>query len=516
MQVPLQIELSQDGYSLQHSHDTEASGGSEGKGSSAPSASSRADSPTLTKSRYLTGIGNPREMWFEAHGSSSPDVGEQWRLRQGQLVGELARHQFPEGTFVGGPLQEEHLQPGEPLFEVTVQDGPMLARIDVLRPHPAGSWILTEVKSSTLGQRASEKEAKRDLAFQLTLLERLELDVAWAEVMHLNPDHTRPGQKPLFRTTKLEDGQENYVEEVLENAPRLSEVLSRPEPPSLWPSRECNSCDCPEKCHDLPEHSIFTLPNLHWSHMEDIIAEGKATLNEVSGHPHLKPRHERYIEAVRSGEPYVDEPAIRDALAELNAPIHFFDFEAIDYALPKFGGTSPWQKIPFQYSLHVLRQDGTVGHREFLHDGNGDPRPALVESMLADVEPEGSIVVYHDTFEEKRLEELRDAFPGRADDLQGMIERLWDQAEVFTWDFIHPEQQGSWSLKNVLPVFAPDLAYDDLDIRHGMAAVVKYAEMVASDSGEDQANLRNQLLEYCERDTYAMVQIHRGLRELVG
>ncbi len=515
MQIPLQVESSRDEYSLQHSADDttlyrnrSSTGRGTGRSGVGPS--------TLTKSRYLTGLDNPREMWFEAHGSSSPDVGEQWRLHQGQLVGKLARHQFPEGTFVGGPLQEEDLRPEEPLFEVTVQDGSMLARIDVLRPHPAGSWILTEVKSSTLKQRDSEKEAKRDLAFQLVLLERLGIDVAWAEVMHLNPDYTHPGQGQLFKTTRLEEGREDYVEEVIENAPRLSEVLSRPEAPSLWPTRECNSCDCPEKCHDLPKHSIFTLPNLHWSHMEDIIAEGKATLSEVSGHPHLKPRHERYIEAVRSGEPYVDEPAIRSALAELNTPIHFFDFEAIDYALPKFEGTSPWQKIPFQYSLHILRQDGTVGHREFLHNGDGDPRPALVENMLDDVKPEGSIVVYHDTFEEKRLEELREAFPSRADRLQGMIDRLWDQAEVFTWDFIHPDQKGSWSLKNVLPVFAPDLAYDDLDIQHGMAAVVKYSEMIASSSEQKQKTLQGQLLEYCERDTYAMVQIHRGLREMVG
>jgi hypothetical protein len=67
---------------------------------------------------------------------------------------------------------------------------------------------------------------------------------------------------------------------------------------------------------------------------------------------------------------------------------------------------------------------GRLDHREFLHDGSGDPRPDLVESMLEDVRQEGSIVVYHETFEEKRLEELRDAFPGRADRLQGMIDRL--------------------------------------------------------------------------------------------
>jgi len=80
---------------------------------------------------------------------------------------------------------------------------------------------------------------------------------------------------------------------------------------------------------------------------------------------------------------------------------------------------------------------------------------------------------------------------------------------------IHPDQKGSWSLKSALPVFAPDLAYDDLDIQHGMAAVVKYSEMIASSSEEEKATLRNQLLKYCERDTYAMVEIHRDLQQMV-
>jgi hypothetical protein len=39
--------------------------------------------------------------------------------------------------------------------------------------------------------------------------------------------------------------------------------------------------------------------------------------------------------------------------------------------------------------------------------------------------------------------------------------------------------------------------------------------MVAAETAEEKAALRDQLLNYCERDTYAMVEIHRGLRELV-
>ena len=52
----------------------------------------------LTKSRYMTGVTkNKRQMWFETWGRLSPDIGERWRMEQGNLVAELAREEFPDG-----------------------------------------------------------------------------------------------------------------------------------------------------------------------------------------------------------------------------------------------------------------------------------------------------------------------------------------------------------------------------------------------------------------------------------
>jgi hypothetical protein len=45
--------------------------------------------------------------------------------------------------------------------------------------------------------------------------------------------------------------------------------------------------------------------------------------------------------------------------------------------------------------------------------------------------------------------------------------------------YYHPAQQGSWSLKRVLPVIAPDLRYDKLDrVQDGGAAMMAYLEAV--------------------------------------
>ncbi|MCS4178184.1 hypothetical protein GGP96_002929 [Salinibacter ruber] len=521
-------EIGPDGYKVRHAPAAPA-----GRGARGSSAGGFSDEPRreplgpdqLTKSRYMTGVTeSKREMWFEARGELSPDVGERWRMEQGNLAAELAREEFPEGTFVGGPPSEAQLQPTRPLFEVRFSVGDMTIRVDVLRPAPSDGWVLTEVKSSTMTSRSSRKKARQDVAFQAYVLGRAGLPLQGAEVMHLNPEYVHPDGGELFARTDLTGELGEQIQEARENAPEFTSVLRRDEPPNLWPSRACNTCDCPEACHDLPEHSVLTLPRYYYQgYLDELIEEGKWTLEELAGHPNLKPRHQNYIQAAQAGEPFVDRSAVESALAELEYPLYFLDFEAIDYALPPFEGTSPWEKVPFQYSLHVVEEGQPLGreevaHEEFLGAGEGDPRRPLAERLVQDIGPEGSIVVYNATFEKGILEDLQEAFPQWEDRFESYTHRLWDQGEIFQeGHYVHPSQKGSWSLKTVLPAFDPDLKYGDLDVQEGMEAVVQYSRMISPETSNSEAReIEEDLLAYCERDTWAMVVIHRELSDLVG
>ncbi|WP_158666507.1 DUF2779 domain-containing protein [Salinibacter altiplanensis] len=545
----------------------------------------RLEPDQLTKSRYMTGTAeNERVMWFDSRGRLSPNIGERWRMEQGNLVAELAREEFPDGEFVGGPPSGSQLQPTRPLFEVRFSVGDMAVRVDMLRPGPSGEWVLTEVKSSTMTSRSSQKKARQDVAFQVHVLNEAGVPLSRAEVMHLNPEYVHPGSghsasehsasKPssngspgdesssnahssnahssnahssnahssdahssdqrsnneeLFTREDLTGELSDYVQEAREKVPAFAAVLGRDQPPNLWPSRACNTCDCPEPCHDLPDHSVLTLPRLYYGHLSQIIEEGRWTLSEIEGHPHLKPKHQNYIQAARSGEPYVDTPEVREALSELKFPLYFLDFEAIDYALPPFEGTSPWEKVPFQYSLHVVEEGQEslrtedVAHEEFLCADDGDPRQALAERLLEDIGREGSIVVYNATFEKGILEDLQDAlpqeeFPRWEGRLESYIDRLWDQGKIFqNGHYVHPSQKGSWSLKKVLPAFDPGLEYDDLSVQEGMEAVVEYSRMISPETPDSEAQkIEEDLLKYCEWDTWAMVVIHKKLSALVG
>jgi hypothetical protein len=114
-------------------------------------------------------------------------------------------------------------------------------------------------------------------------------------------------------------------------------------------------------------------------------------------------------DAVSAGNRYHDA-AVATALAQVQFPAHFVDFETFMPALPVFVGTHPYQTIPFQWSDHVLPADGQVRHCEFLHDGSDDPRRRFAETLLDAVSGGGSIVVYS-RYEEFCLRELEAVLP---------------------------------------------------------------------------------------------------------
>jgi hypothetical protein len=63
----------------------------------------------------------------------------------------------------------------------------------------------------------------------------------------------------------------------------------------------------------------------------------------------------------------------------------------------------------------------------------------------------------------------------------------------------------------------PELTYDDLVIVDGMVASVEIARLLfvaQKIAPEERDRVRKDLLNYCERDTWAMVKVLEKLREL--
>lgn len=219
------------------------------------------------------------------------------------------------------------------------------------------------------------------------------------------------------------------------------------------------------------------------------------------------------VDSAKAGAPLVNEAAISSFLSDLTFPLYFFDYETFSSAVPLLDGTSPHKHFSVQYSLHILDADGSLDHREYLER---EPRlpDRLVERMQEDFGPSGSVVSWHASFEKTRNREMTERYPGSAEFLNSLNDRMVDLEDVFKTDYVDARFDGSTSIKKVLPVVCPHLDYKELEVQDGASAMEAWQRMI--NAAPDEADkIAADLLKYCERDTFAMVEIYRFLIDLV-
>jgi hypothetical protein len=128
-------------------------------------------------------------------------------------------------------------------------------------------------------------------------------------------------------------------------------------------------------------------------------------------------------------------------------------------------------------------------------------------------------VVTYSSFEKTRIRGLQKAVPELRDELVALEAKLIDLLPVLRDHVYHPDFHGSFSLKYVLTPLVPELTYDDLVIVDGMVASVEIARLLFVAQAipvEERERVRKDLLDYCERDTWAMVKLLERMRELAG
>jgi hypothetical protein len=103
--------------------------------------------------------------------------------------------------------------------------------------------------------------------------------------------------------------------------------------------------------------------------------------------------------------------------------------------------------------------------------------------------------------------------PEYADFMADVNERVYDLMKIFKDKYQDYRFKGSMSIKNVLPILAPELSYKGLEIQHGGMAMDGIIDLI-----DDKAKNREKLIEdlkiYCGRDTFAMVKIYQILEDL--
>ena len=174
-------------------------------------------------------------------------------------------------------------------------------------------------------------------------------------------------------------------------------------------------------------------------------------------------------------------------------------------------------QIPFQYSIHIEYEDGTLEYREFLAEDGSDPRELLALKLCEDIPRDVTVLAYNMSFEKGVIRKLASEYEVLSSNLLDIHDNIKDLMTPFQQKHhVTSSMNGSYSIKYVLPAVVPEMAeaYQELDgVQNGDEAMSAFANMSKLEEGEKE-KLRNALLEYCKLDTFAMVRVLERLREV--
>lgn len=489
---------------------------------------------TMSKSKYLAGLQCPKRLWLETHRRDLiPPVSpsQQRVFDNGHLIGNLARKRFPGGhLFNEDPYAwrevlteiQEHLAKGTAvLYEPCFLHDNAMARPDILVRNSDGSYDLYEVKSTT----RVKNEHLHDLAVQTYIYEGAGIKIKGIYLMHLNSACRYPNLSKLFAADDVTEAvRAKYLPLVQAKLTSLLETLNQEQEPEHRLGSYCTSpYDCPFSAycagqHGLESPSVFDIPFASAWEKDALLAAGFLSIKDLPDNLDdykINSRGLAFIKLCKNKTVDINYDGIHRWLAQLQYPLYFLDFETDAPALPRLPGLGPYGSIPFQFSLHILEDDGSLHEATgFLHLDESDPRPAIAQALLDQIGSQGSIVAYNASFERRVIRELADFLPSSANDLSSLNERFADLLDIFRQHYHDYRFNGSNSIKSVLPVLCPDLSYKTLAVGNGEAAQASWSKLIISDDQAERETLAEALRSYCCLDTLAMVRILQYLQRL--
>ena len=469
----------------------------------------------LTKTDFIQYLNCPKSLWLLLNASDEYPHGEfsvflQKLTREGYEVEAFVREFFARAEGRTADFQR--------VFET--EDG-LFARADGLEVID-GRTALYEIKSSTSVKTDAAHNHLKDACFQVICAERAGQQIDSVSLVHLNGEYVRDGEVVPEELLIFEDVTDRVREIEADTSAEMDQALALLRDSEL----DRTGCTCLHKSRshhcdtfahfnpEIPKPSIYSIPRLSPKKRAELIANGIFDLLDIPDDYALTANQTGVVEAAKSGAPIINLEGIREFLDGLRFPLYFLDYETFASAVPLLDRTSPHKHFPVQYSLHVLSEDGSLSHTEYLEREARLP-DRLLAQLREDIGGEGSIVSWHASFEKTRNKEMAVLFPEHAEFLADLNERMVDLEDVFKKDYVDARFDGSTSIKKVLPVVCPDLGYDDLDVQDGASAMDAWQKMVNAEGGESD-QIASDLKSYCELDTFAMVEIYRFLVRLIG
>ena len=490
----------------------------------------------MSKSKYCRGIQCEKILWLEKNRPDLIGKKDESRMKTGQNVGEIAKGIFGDYNDIAYDkdmakrveMTKDALDDGsEIITEASFLFDDNFCSVDILKNLSDGVEIY-EVKSST----EIKDVYLDDISYQYFVLEKCNLNVKKAAIVYINNEYIRGDEldlNQLFRIEDITDIARQKQDEIKSNIDAIRDFMQNHGPLSEPSSEIDMHCFNPYECEfwdyctrDLPKPNVFDIHGMWKSKKIEKYHEGKVSFEDLKNEK-LNPKYLQQIDFEINGrEPKINMQAICDVLDSLKYPLYFIDYETCQHAIPEFPKTKPYQQIPFQYSLHIIRNEGgPLEHREFLADENDENMiRTFAESMIGDMGGDGSVIVYNKAFESSRNREIGEMYPEYKSEMERFNSNIVDLMVPFkSRDYYTKEMKGSYSMKYVLPALYPDdpdLDYHALPVVHNGGEASAAFLTLKDKTADEREEIRHGLLEYCKLDTLAMVKIWEKFRQVAG
>lgn len=492
----------------------------------------------LSKSRYCKCVQCKKIIWLNKY---KPELAVQTAresvLENGTKVGELAKGLFGKyenidfNTDLNIMIEKtKEILKNKPniITEASFNYDNNFCSVDILKNDEDGVEIY-EVKSSTEVHNIYIDDA----SYQYYVLSHLGLNVKKVCVVYINNQYIRDEEleiNKLFNIEDITDIAKSKQEEINNNIEMLNKYMEEHDEknePITDIGIKCSEpydCEFWEYCtKELPKPNVFDIAGgMRKEKKFEKYYEGKISFEDLQ-YEDLNPKYLEQIDfELNDLEPKIDVDAIKDIMSSLKYPLYFIDYETFQLAIPEYKGTKPYQQLPFQYSLHIIEEEGApIVHKEFLAEvDDKDFIRHFAESLIKDIPKNGSVIIYNKSFEPARNNEISAMYPDLKNEMDRINNNIVDFLEPFKQrKYYTKEMHGSASIKAVLPALYPndsELDYHNLPVVHNGGEASEAFLSLKDKTKKEQETIRHGLLVYCELDTYAMVKIWQKFSEIIG
>ena len=487
----------------------------------------------LSKSRYCRGIQCKKMLWLEKNKPEEKiDINNESVLEQGNIIHEVARYLFGEHINIEytdnlNEMIKDTYRTIESYKDIVITEASFnynnnFCSVDILIKNNE-KYEIYEVKSSTKVKDIYINDA----AYQYYVLTNLGFNITKCSIIVINTNYIRKEKIELNKLFLKQDITKEVINlqgTVKSNINDINEYLKNEIEPLDDIDIKCHTpYECPffKYCtKHLPENNVFNLANMKYNTKIELYKNNNYKYESLLK-TNINDKYKQQIEfELYNKEDYIDIEKIKDFLNTLSYPLYFLDFETFAPPIPLYNNTSPFEKIPFQYSLHYIENKyGKLFHKEFLSKPNIDPRKKLAENLINDIPKDVCILAYNMSFEKSVIKKLAEDYPKYKEHLMNIYNNIKDLMIPFRdRSYYSKNMHGSYSIKKVLPSLFPNdesLNYQNLDLVHNGSEAMDNFAALSSMNKEEYEYTRERLLRYCELDTYAMVKIYEKLQELV-